>query len=262
LTAAEGGWWRVVALLSTAGFALAALFNAWPTLDLAAAGLFFEPDAGFALGYGTAATTLREVYRLAFIAASVLAAAGLAARLARVEGMRVPTRLWAFPVLLFALGPGLLVNGLLKAYWGRARPAHLEGFGGDAAFSLPFQIADQCADNCSFVSGEGSAAAALAAAALGLFWGQLGPIGRWAAGAATTLWLIGAAFIRMAPGRHFLSDTLFAFVLMGLLAALLWRLLRIAKARDAHGPRAYLRDLAQAVRRAARLARGAPTGGA
>jgi membrane-associated phospholipid phosphatase len=248
VSAEHAAWWRLVALLSAAGFALAALFNAWPGLDLAAAALFHEPGAGFPVGDGAVARWLREVYRLAFTAASVAVVVGLVSALARRAGTRVPARLWAFPALLFALGPGALVNGVLKAHWGRARPAQIEAFGGEAAFTLPFEIVEQCGDNCSFVSGEGAAAAALAAALIGLFWARLGPAGRWAAGAATALWLAGAAFIRMAPGRHFLSDTLFAFVLMGLLAALLWRALGMGRPRP--GPTAYAADLALAARRA------------
>jgi membrane-associated phospholipid phosphatase len=245
-------------MLSFAGFAVTALFVALPVIDLSAAAFFYEPDAGFPVGDGALARSLRELYRLAFIAACIASGAGLLAALAPGSGARVPARLWAFPVLLFALGPGLLVNAALKAHWGRARPAQIEAFGGEAAFSLPFQIVDHCADNCSFVSGEGSAAAALAAAALALFWGRLGGIGRWAAVAATALWLAGAAFIRMAPGRHFLSDTLIAYALMGLLAAALYRLLGIGAARCEFGAAAYAGDLWRALRAVSRRLRSAP----
>ena len=241
------GWWRVMAWLCGAGFALTALFNAWPALDLRAAALFHEPGAGFPLGDASLATGLRAAYRVVFAAACVAAAAGLAGRLAAPGRMRVPAALWLFPVLLFALGPGLLVNGVLEAHWGRARPAQVEAFGGDAAFSLPFEIAEGCADNCSFVSGEGSAAAAVAAALIGLFWGRLGPVGRALAALATAVWLAGAAYIRMAPGRHFLSDTLFAFVLMGLLAALLYRALAVGRRRAEFGPGMYAGELRRAL---------------
>ena len=37
-------------------------------------------------------------------------------------------------VLTIALGPGLLVNGILKDYWGRPRPAEISNFGGDKEF--------------------------------------------------------------------------------------------------------------------------------
>ena len=251
------GWWRAVALICATGFAALALFVAWPELDLAAAALFFE-DRRFPLGDGALARGLRVAYRWAFVAGCVAAALGLSGRLARgAAAARVPAALWLYPVALFALGPGLLVNALLKAHWGRARPAQVEAFGGGAEFSGPFEIVAECASNCSFVSGEGSAAAALAVALIGLSWGRLGAAGRAAAGAATALWLIGAAFIRMAPGRHFLSDTLFAFVLMALLGAILYRALGVGRRREAVAPGAYAHDLAAAPFALARAARGA-----
>ena len=46
---------------------------------------------------------------------------------------RVPARLWGFVVALYVLGPGLIVNALLKSYWGRARPAAV--FEGEARFT-------------------------------------------------------------------------------------------------------------------------------
>lgn len=241
------GWWRAVAWLCGLGLLFAALFNAWPALDLAAAQAFYE-DGRFPLGETDAARMLRAAYRQVFTAACVLAGAGLAARLGARAATRVPWRLWAYPVLLFVIGPGLIANGLLKERWGRARPAEIDLFGGDRRFSLPFEIAGQCESNCSFVSGEGSAAAALVFALIGLFWRRLGPVGRISAGTATAAWLLGAAFIRMAPGRHFLSDTLFAFVLMGLTAAALYRALGVGRLRGAFGPAEYGRDLLAGAR--------------
>ena len=68
----------------------------------------------------------------------------------------------------FCFGPGLVVNGVLKAFWGRARPSQILEFGGAAQFTPPVQIADQCARNCSFVSGEASGVTMLAIA-IGVF---------------------------------------------------------------------------------------------
>lgn len=72
----------------------------------------------------------------------------------------------AFVVLALALGPGLVVNAVLKEHVGRARPAQLETFGGEASFSPAWTLSDQCAENCSFVSGDVAAAAAMLAPAL------------------------------------------------------------------------------------------------
>jgi hypothetical protein len=74
-------WWRVMTWLCGAGFALTALFVAAPGLDLWAAGAFFTDGRGFEAGQTALARGLREVYRLAFVAACVAAAAGLTVRL-------------------------------------------------------------------------------------------------------------------------------------------------------------------------------------
>ena len=53
------------------------------------------------------------------------------------------------------LGPILIVNGIFKSFWGRARPQDILQFGGDKLFSLPFEISNQCSWDCSFMSGHG-----------------------------------------------------------------------------------------------------------
>jgi lipid A 4'-phosphatase len=246
-------WWRVLAGLLAAGFALQALFAAAPSIDLWAAGLFFD---GQRFASSDAARVLRRAYHWVFVAVCVASAVGLVGSLARVGGLRVPRRAWGFAVTLLIVGPGLLANALLKENWGRARPDAVIQFGGDAAFTGPFVISDQCARNCSFVSGEGSSAAAVAAIAIALFWpARGGRRARAAAAGALALWLSGAAFIRMAPGKHFLSDTLFAFVLVGLAATVLYRMFGLRAARDGAGPRAAAADLGRIVSGALAAAR-------
>jgi hypothetical protein len=88
---------------------------------------------------------------------------------------------------------------------------------------------------------------------VGLFGGRLkGWLGRGALVLLGGLWLAGAALIRMVPGRHFLSDTIFAFVLVALVVMALYALLGVGRWRGA-GPRLYLADLA---RMPLRLVRG------
>ena len=71
-----------------------------------------------------------------------------------------------FVLATFALGPWLLVNGVLKEFWGRARPRALLEFGGRSTFSPAWWISDRCNRNCSFASGE--AASAFCMVALGI----------------------------------------------------------------------------------------------
>jgi lipid A 4'-phosphatase len=239
----EAAFWRLTAMLLAFGFGLLILFVAWPDLDIWAAALFHDGE-NFAAGQAWPARWLRAIYHLIFMTMCAAAVVGLLGALLRTQGRRTPPVLWLFAALLFLIGPGLLANTILKDNWGRARPAYIAEFGGDRTFTLPFQISDECARNCSFVSGEGSTAAAVAAVVVALFWPLLrGPFARIIALAALGLWHAGAAYIRMAPGRHFLSDTLIAFVLMGLVSLALYAVLGVGHRAHKASPAAMAHDL-------------------
>lgn len=249
-------FWRLTTLLSGAGFLALAIFVAAPQVDLWASGLFFD-GTGFPLNHDPALRALRLAYKLVFVTACATVALALLARLTATlapslvppGGWPAPLRLWLFFSALLTAGPGLIANALFKERWGRARPEAVEAFGGPHPLTPPFGLSDACATNCSFVSGEGSAAAVVAFGLFAASWpGLRTSKARLLAVAATALWLAGAALIRIGPGKHFLSDTLFAYVLMGLTAAALYRLLAVRKARV--GPRTIARDAALSARTA------------
>lgn len=52
------------------------------------------------------------------------------------------------------IGPGFVVNYILKEYMGRARPVQVKEFGGNRSFTNALHIANQCEHNCSFSSGH------------------------------------------------------------------------------------------------------------
>ncbi len=195
------------------------VFAAWPGIDLWASALFW--DDGFQLARSGLLEAVRVAIRWASIALFLAALAAMPLALAR-RRPAVPARVWAVIAGLYLLAPGLLVNGVLKSWWGRARPADIVQFGGTRTFTPPVQIADQCASNCSFVSGEGAGAAAMAIAVLLLAPAIPAPRRRPIVAAVACAGGIAAA-LRVATGRHFLSDTVFAILLVGLVAAVLWR---------------------------------------
>ncbi|MBW6507553.1 MAG: phosphatase PAP2 family protein [Rhodobacteraceae bacterium] len=212
-------------------FALAAaLFLGVPGLDLWASSLFFDAArGGFWLRDAAAVKALRSVVWnlsiLALLAALVGLCAGLLLR--RPVG-GVPTRVWGFILALYVLAPGVIVNLILKAYWGRARPSDVVEFGGTLDFTPAGVIARQCAANCSFTSGEGASAAALAVSAL-LVLHYLRPrlsVWAWRVGVALAVLLPGAgAAQRVITGRHFLSDTVFSVLIVLAVALALHRVL-------------------------------------
>ena len=107
-----------------------------------------------------------------------------------------------FLVAALAIGPGILVNTVLKDHWGRARPFQIEAFGGTRQFTPAPVPADQCARNCSFVSGHAALGFSLVAFAFLLPAGR--PRNIVMAGALAFGALIGLG--RIAAGHHFLSD--------------------------------------------------------
>lgn len=125
-----------------------------------------------------------------------------------------------FLILSLALGPGILINFVLKDHWGRPRPATIAQFGGPNAFYPPVLPGGPCPKNCSFPSGHASLAFwAVAPAAL--------TAARWrrkAVAAALAYGLI-IGTIRIAEGGHFLSDVLYAGLITCAVTHILYKFL-------------------------------------
>ena len=216
------------ALLAAVFGAACVLFLVWPEIDLQVAALFHVPGTGFPAQSNATLGLLREtIWNLSIVLALTALAGGLVFAFTRRDLFGVPGGVWQFVALLYLLGPGLLVNGVLKSLWGRARPDQIVEFGGTASFSPAWVISDQCARNCSFVSGEGAGGAALVIGGLVVLMALRrrlgGPVLWIAQGALIAAGLTGAA-MRVGFGRHFLSDTVFAALLVGLIAIALWPL--------------------------------------
>lgn len=193
------------------------LFVGAPSVDLTISGLFWRADAGFTVVGNPFWEFLRQriwdVAILIFLF-SIFATWRSAQRARPVLGLRA--RVWGYIVALFLLAPLLLVNGILKAQSGRARPAYVQEFGGERLFTPAGQIADQCASNCSFVSGEVSATVVLGVVlwlVAGLWRGR---IADWGLSYLRVLALGLPAFVivqRVVTGRHFASDAIFAVLI-------------------------------------------------
>jgi len=200
---------------------LSGYFVLLPGVDLAVTRLFYSPVAGFVLADNVVLKALREssTYALMMIVLGLLGEVALGLR-ARTGRFRHYSRRALVLLAGLAIGPGLVVNGLLKSVWGRSRPIQTDLFGGDAPFTPAWTISDGCAHNCSFVSGEASSAAWMVAA----IWLMTPPEWRrWTVPAAVT-YGVALSVNRMAFGGHYLSDTLLSWAITGLVLAILHRL--------------------------------------
>ncbi len=138
-----------------------------------------------------------------------------------------------FLVILLTLGPGLLVNTVFKDYWGRPRPREIVQFGGTKEFLHPWQkgIAH---NGRSFPSGHSSAAFYLSAPFFLLRRRKPRAAAMWMTGGLIFGMLMSVA--RIAQGGHFLSDTLWAWGMVHLLAVALYYLLRLDRVETASPP--------------------------
>lgn len=186
------------------------LLVVFPQIDLAVSGWFYDAASG---RFASRATL--EGLRDALHWPVWLAGAGvLLSLLARAWRGRYSFGLGrsaiAYLLLTALLGPVLLANVVLKDQWGRARPAQIEAFGGDKRFTPALVYSSECPRNCAFVSGEASMAFAFAA------FGFLAATARRRRAVFAAVAVYGAVtgLVRIAQGAHFLSDVVFAAVLM------------------------------------------------
>jgi lipid A 4'-phosphatase len=212
----------------TALSALIVLCVLFPAVDLASSEHFYTPGVGFAVrGTWYERIAYHSVpYVLVLLGLGLVAAWLSGRRMAPGEARPLTGRQLAFLLLLLALGPGLLVNEVMKENWGRSRPVDLIRFGGDKSFSPAFVPSDQ--GGKSFPSGH----AAAAFFAVAVAW-TVARRRRW-------VWLAFAygvfvGVMRIAAGAHFLSDVMTSLLVVGVMALVLSRLV-LGRASPGGGP--------------------------
>lgn len=125
--------------------------------------------------------------------------------------------------LVLAIGNGLIVNGLFKEFWGRPRPAQIENFSGTQVYEPSLWI-DTSSYGKSFPCGH---------ATMGFYFYALALL----AGMPAQRFLILFATIfglligigRSSMGGHFLSDTLWAGILLWLTSKALYDAFNLKK---------------------------------
>lgn len=166
----------------------------------------------------------RLLYRYASFPGLILALAGLFIFISGFTKRRIRSiqRVGLYLVLVMAIGPGILVNSMLKDRWGRPRPRDIVEFGGKHAYEAPLRV-DSQSPGKSFPSGH--AAAGFYFYVLYFVLRAKKPRLAIAALIFATLYgmLIGLA--RMAQGGHFCSDIIWAGGLVYLCAAVIYHIM-------------------------------------
>ncbi len=201
-------------------------------LDLRAAALFYHPTAddpwfesreALWLFFYQAAPLLVGLVTLGSLA--VLGASSVRPRFKRL-------RIHAIFLLATALlGPGLIVNAILKDHWGRPRPHQTIELGGTQAY-LPPLVMGEPGKGKSFPCGHSSAGFMLAA--FFPIWLRRRPRLAYLALAGSILLGTLLGIGRMTAGDHFVSDILWSAVIVyGLAWALYYFVLRVPAREDA-----------------------------
>lgn len=216
--------WALAVLLALTAV-LALIFRFWPEIDLLASGMFYDPAVGFTLtgqGFWDGVIVANKAASFAYLVAALVL---LPVSLWLGGGeWQFATRYWGMVILLYLFGPGVLVNGVFKRSFGRARPVNVHFFGGDGPFTAAWEVSDYCHSACSFVSAEAAAGTALTVGlALGTLWFAGRPAARLFAGLAalSSGLLVLTAVQRIGSGRHYLSDVVFAALPVAALALVL-----------------------------------------
>lgn len=175
------------------------IFLLFPNIDLAVSQHFYEGEF-----YWDNNSVIRFIY-LVFAKIHVLYLILFIGFITLYQRRKAIIRRNQFVFLLCALllGPGILVNALLKDNSvGRPRPVHTVDFGGKETFTPVFHYSGKCQRNCSFVSGH---------AAIGFYF----LCGYWAFGRRRWLLfgILGGIIVggtRIVQGGHYFSDVIFA----------------------------------------------------
>lgn len=243
------GLWLIIGV----GVVCGIVFAAVPSADLAVAEFLRHSNVRAALDpVQPLVDALRNLnLRLTVLALGLSALTLVLFAIRRTALTQTHMRAALLIILAFSLAPGLLVNGLLKEFWGRPRPHQVVELGGPQEFKAWWDATGTCPRNCSFVSGEASSAfAMLAVAAAAPPPAQLPAIG------VAVIYGLLIGFVRMVVGGHFLSDVIFAGVFTALIVWLLhgW-LFRWREVGSASRPKFSLSGLWRPVWELANLVR-------
>lgn len=206
-------------LLLGASLLVAALPALWPRLDIAVAAYFLQPDPPLNPAQWFWVDPVNEYTPDIFRWLVMLCLLGwIIASL--VPRLRHACLALAFVGLSLGLGPGF-ATWAVKEHHLRARPFDVVEFGGVRQFTPALVKANQCDDNCAFVSGH---------AACGFFFASLmllDPRRRWWWIATGILGGLGIGLARMSVGAHWLSDVLWSFPITLLSSWIVWHVLML-----------------------------------
>ena len=175
-------------------------------IDIPISSLFYNEDGFFLRNSIFAEVIQYGVHFFMAIFLSIIVLMFIYTLITKKSLFKINRKAFLFIIVTFILAPGLVANLLLKENVGRPRPVSITEFAGDKIFQPPFKISNECSSNCSFVSGHSASMFTLML--FGFFFR-----GRTRKIVFSATFLIGVitSIGRIIQGRHFFTDTVFAF---------------------------------------------------
>jgi len=207
--------WRELSILLILALLTTPVF--WLTdWDIRAASWFYRPTNGESPWPLQQFWLWQVIYNYAYgfaytVAISALLVALCGYGFAIFKAWRKPA---LYILLVTALGPGLVVNLIFKDHWGRPRPVHMTGFGGEHQYIPPLKIGGT--KEKSFTCGHCS----VAFIAFALYFLSRKHKAKYFA--LTLVLGVIVGITRMSAGGHFISDILWSGYLVFLVAWLLY----------------------------------------
>lgn len=201
------------------------IFFRYTSWDLRIQDRYYTVESGWSFNSNPLAMF---IYHYSNIPALILSIGALLAFILSYSKDRVqPYRKIAFYlVLVMVIGPGLLVNSILKDNWGRPRPRDLVQYGGEYRYEAPLTY-DAESPGKSFPCGHAS---------MGFYFFALAFVIRQRKRKLAAFISLGAAiwgsiigWIRIGQGGHFASDVVWAGALVYLTSFLLYRAMGLHK---------------------------------
>jgi lipid A 4'-phosphatase len=135
--------------------ALCIIFFIFPELDIQISKIFYTEKEGFFYAQNAFVQIVFQlVPLLTYTAAIIYFTIGLY----QYFIYKKFSKILLYLIVTLIIGPGILVNSVLKNNFGRARPKNIIEFGGNSTFHSLMVLSNQCSTNCSFSSGHAAAA--------------------------------------------------------------------------------------------------------
>ncbi|HCR85108.1 MAG TPA: hypothetical protein DIV86_00360 [Alphaproteobacteria bacterium] len=197
------------------------LFCTYPQIDLIVSGLFYKE--GFYLAYHPIVYGVYMSVRVFCVLTAGVASFIILYDFLKKKNIKLPlqsiadkvrgyirfdNRAAALLLLVIIITPGVMVHNVMKPFWDRARPRHIEQFGGELKFTPIYEIKRAHDGNNSFPSGHASMAASLIA--LGFLVAQSR---RRLVFTVTSIYAVIASLGRVVQGGHYLSDVTISFLI-------------------------------------------------